>query len=89
MVARHTRFRASRNGGTPSRPTEWVVEYPFASVTVIFGIGVAVGLILGPALADAAGRRLFHHDTLTEKLTCQIRDILKSALPEGMTRRVS
>ncbi len=88
MIAKHTRFRASRNGGT-SRPAEWVVEYPFASMTAIFGIGVAVGLILGPVLADAAGRKLSRHDTLTEKLTCQIRNILKSALPEGMTGRIS
>ncbi|MGE5193865.1 MAG: hypothetical protein ACM3U2_15325 [Deltaproteobacteria bacterium] len=89
MVAKHTRFRSSRNGGTPSRPAQWVEENPFASVTVIFGIGVGVGLVLGQALADAVGRKWFHHDTLTEKLTCQIRDILKSALPEGMTRHTS
>jgi len=89
MVAEETRSRAFRNGGVGSRSSEWVEEYPVTSVTVLFGIGVGVGLLLGHTLAQAAGRRLMHHDTLTEKLTSQIRDVLKSALPAGLSRHLS
>lgn len=89
MVAEETRYRPSRNAGSGSRPKEWVEEYPFASVTVLFGIGVGVGLILGHTIAETTGRRLFHHDTLAEKLTCQIRDLLKNTLPQGLMRHGS
>jgi hypothetical protein len=46
-------------------------------------------LLLGHTLAEAAGRRLIHQDTLTEKLTSQIRDLLKNALPAGLSRHLS
>ena len=89
MVAEETRFRGSRNAGAGRRAREWVEDYPFGSVTVLFGIGVGVGLVLGHTIAEAAGRRLFHQDTFTEKLTCQIRELLKNNLPEGIARHVA
>jgi hypothetical protein len=89
MVAEQTRRRSFRNGGARSQPAEWVEEYPFTSVTVMFGIGVGVGLILGHTIAEAAGRRMFHQDTLAEKVTCQIRDVLKNALPQSLSRHMS
>jgi hypothetical protein len=89
MVAERMRRRPSKNGGSRPRPTEWVEEYPFASVTVMFGIGLGVGFVLGHTLAEAAGRKMFHEDTLAEKLTCQIRDVLKNALPEQFSQYIS
>ena len=89
MVAEQMRRRSSRNGGSSTRPMELVEEYPFTSVTVMFGIGVGVGLILGHTIAEAAGRKMFHQDTLAEKVTCQIRDVLKNALPQSLSRHMS
>jgi hypothetical protein len=65
-----------------------VEQFPFASVTVMFGIGLGVGFVLGHTLAEAAGRKMFHEDTLAEKLTCQIRGVLKNALPEQLSQYV-
>jgi hypothetical protein len=89
MVAERMRRRASHKGGPRPNPTEWVEEFPFASVTVMFGIGLGVGFVLGHTLAEAAGRKMFHEDTLAEKLTCQIRDVLKNTLPEQFSQYVS
>jgi hypothetical protein len=57
--------------------------------TVLFGLGVAVGLLLGHTIAESTGHKLFHEDTLTEKLTGQIRKIVKKTLPQGITRHFS
>ena len=89
MVAEETRTRSSQNGGPAARTSEWVGENPFTTVSVLFGVGVGVGLMLGHTLAEAAGRRLIHHDTFTEKLTSQIRDALKNSLPAGISRHLS
>jgi len=89
MVAQESRFRSSRNGGSAARAREWVEDYPATSVAVLFGIGVGVGLMLGHTIAESTGHHMFHQDTLTEKLTCQIRDVLKNSLPEGISRYMS
>jgi hypothetical protein len=89
MVADRTRFEKPPNGARSSRSREWVDENPFTAVTVLFGLGVGVGLLLGHTIAESAGRALFHEDTLTEKLTSQIRDVLKSTLPKGLSRHLS
>ncbi len=68
---------------------ECIIESPFRSVTVLFGLGAAVGFVVGHTIAETAGHRLHHHDTFTEKLTCQIRDLLKTNLPQGLARHVS
>jgi hypothetical protein len=89
MVAQETRSRSFRNEGRSPQAREWVEEYPFASVTVLFGIGVGVGLMLGHTIAEATGRRLMHQETFTEKLACQIRDLLKNNIPQGIMRQMS
>ena len=87
MVAEKRRFQ-SRSAGNSFRATHLVEEHPLSSVTIMFGLGVGVGLLVGTAIVEA-GRRVTHHDTLAEKLTCQIRDVLKNALPEGLSRHFS
>lgn len=89
MVAEKSRFQTSPQKSVESRSMEWVEEHALTSVTVLFGLGVAVGLLLGHTIAESAGRKLFHEDTLTEKLTGQIREVLKSTLPQGLSRHIS
>ena len=89
MVAEDTRFRSNRRRENSSGPTEWVEENPFTSVAVLFGIGVGIGFLLGHTIAEVAGRRLLHEDSLSEKLTCRIREALKSTLPEGIFRHLA
>ena len=89
MVAEETRTRKTQNGGMGARSSEWVGENPLTSVTVLFGVGVGVGLLLGHTLAEAAGRHMIHQNTFTEKLTSQIRDALKNSLPAGLSRHLS
>ncbi|MFN0051999.1 MAG: hypothetical protein ACKV0T_07395 [Planctomycetales bacterium] len=59
------------------------------SVTVLFGLGIAVGMLLGHTIAESTGHRLFHEDTLTEKVTGQIRELLKNNLPQRLSRHLS
>ena len=85
MVAENFRQHARSQWGSVPQATDWVEEYPFASVAVMFGLGVGVGLVVGHTIAEAAGRRMFHHDTLTERLSCQIRDLLRNSLPRAFS----
>ena len=89
LVAGNTRFEKSHNGVSGACSMEWVDEHPLTAVTALFGLGLGVGLLLGHTIAESAGRTLFHEDTLTEKLTSQIRDVLKSSLPKGLSRHLS
>lgn len=89
MVAERMRPRPSHNEKSGHRTNEWVGEHPLTSVTVMFGIGLGIGFVLGHTIAEAAGRKMFHEDTLAEKLTCQIRDVLKNTLPEQFSRYMS
>jgi hypothetical protein len=89
MVADNLRQHSRRQRGSVPQATDFVEEYPFASVAVMFGIGVGIGLVVGHSIAEAAGRRMFHHDTLAEKLSCQIRDLLKNSLPRVFSGQVS
>jgi len=80
--------RGSRMGATSSYPAALVEDNPLTSVTVLFGIGLGVGFILGHTIAEAAGRQMFHQDTFTDRLTSQIRELLKNNLPQGITRHM-
>ncbi len=88
MVASNRRSRPLPTSETRSAAQQCLVESPFQSVTVLFGLGLAVGFMVGHTIAESVGGRLMHHDTFTEKLTCQIRDLLKTNLPEGLARHV-
>jgi hypothetical protein len=88
MVA-EARFRSSPNGIHVPRPAEMLEDHPLTSVTMLFGIGLGVGFLLGHTIAEAAGRRLIHHAALTETLISQIRDALRNSLPQGLAQRLS
>ncbi len=87
MVAENLGRRSNRSSRATPRATDWVEEYPFASVATLFGIGVGVGLIIGHSIAEAAGRRMFHQNSLAERLSGQIMDVLKNSLPQAFTRQ--
>ncbi len=87
MVAENLGRRSYRSSRVTPRATDWVEEYPFASVATLFGIGVGVGLIIGHSIAEAAGRRMFHQNSLGERLSGQIMDVLKNSLPQAFTRQ--
>jgi hypothetical protein len=89
MVADKIRFGKPQGDASSSCSREWINENPFTSVTVLFGLGVGVGVLLGHVIAESAGRTLFHEDTLAEKLAGEIRKVLKSTLPKGISRHVS
>jgi hypothetical protein len=87
MVARQTRARPSFNGGRLSDPAEMIAEHPATSMVVLFGVGLGVGLVVGHAICESM--RTERSDSLLNKLSCQIRDTLKQALPEGVWQHLS
>jgi hypothetical protein len=89
MVTPRTQNPPSLQKTADSCSREWLEEHALTSVTVLFGLGVAVGLLLGHTIAESTGRKMFHEDTLTEKLTGQIREIVKNTLPQGLSRHFS
>ncbi|HTI52036.1 MAG TPA: hypothetical protein VL475_13825 [Planctomycetaceae bacterium] len=89
MVAEKSRFQTSPQKTAESCSMEWVVEHALTSVSGLFGLGIAVGMRLGPTIAESTGHKLFHEDSLTEKLTAQIRDAVRSTLPQGLSRHLS
>ena len=86
MVSERTQFKMSGQKSADSCPKEWVEEHALGSVTVLFGLGIAAGLLVGHMIAESTGHHAFQHDSLTEKLTGQIRGILKDNLPRGVSR---
>jgi hypothetical protein len=86
MVANRMPFQYPGAKSADSCTKEWVEEHALTSVTVLFGLGIAVGMLLGHTIAESTGHKVFHEDTLTEKLTSQIRNVLKTSLPQGLSR---
>lgn len=84
MAAENTRWRLPRADPGNSCAKEWIEENPFTSLTAVYGVGVAVGLLLGHTIAEAAGRRMFHRDSWTENLTGKIRDLVRSNVPKDV-----
>jgi len=63
-----------------------VQEYPWSSVMLALGAGVAVGVILGQTVCDTILRHIEAPPSNSEKLMCHIRDAVKNALPESVLR---
>ena len=86
MVARHTRAQPGANGGRTSNPAEMIADHPATSMVVLFGVGLGVGLVIGHAICESTRTQ---SESLVHKLSCQIRDTLKQALPEGVWQHLS
>ncbi len=89
MVAESTRWHPAQATAQKNCTREWIEENPFTSMTAVYGIGMAVGLLLGHTIAEAAGRHMFHHNTFAENLTGKIRDLITSNLPKDIGRHFS
>ena len=66
---------------------ELVRRHPAESTAICFGAGLLTGLVV--ALLLPPMRRIVHEETLPEKLTGQIRDLLKNNLPASFSRHLS
>jgi len=64
-----------------------VRDYPLTSMLVVFGVGMAVGLVLVDSLEETVSKALDAEPSAAEKLAHQIGDALKAALPEAMRRQ--
>ena len=89
MVANRMQSQTPQAKSADSCAKEWVEEHAMSSVAVLFGLGIAVGMVVGHTIAEASGRHMFHEDTLAEKLTAQIRGVLRNNLPQGLSRHLS
>jgi len=56
---------------------------------ILIGLGVGVGVLLGQTVAVPLAHVMRHEDTLTEKITGQVREALKRAIPPGLARHFS
>ena len=65
-------------------PTEVVETYPLTSMLCLVGLWLGVGLLLGHTLSAPLGHLMRHEDSLTEKITGQVREALKRAIPDGL-----
>lgn len=88
MVAWQSRTAGRMNGGA-NRPLEMIGEYPAASMVVLFSVGLGLGLVVGHALSESLADGSRRRDSLVQKLTCQIRSVLKQTLPENIWRQLS
>lgn len=66
---------------------QFVRRNPAEAAAICLGAGVLTGLVVSLLLTPA--RRIIHDETLPEKLTAQIRDLLKNNLPPSISRHLS
>jgi len=64
-----------------------VQDYPLTSLLVVFGVGMAVGLVLVETLGDSVEKAFERELSTPEKLGRRISDLLKSNLPESVMRQ--
>jgi hypothetical protein len=67
--------------------TEAVRDFPMTSMLVVFGVGMAVGLVLVDSLGESVGKVLDRDPSMSEKLGRNIAEALKAALPESVVRQ--
>lgn len=89
MVAQaRTKQRQTSSEAGQSCTTEMIQEYPLTSLLVVFGVGMGIGVVIGQAVGGSV-KGLMREETTAEKLSGQIRDALKKALPESVMRHMS
>lgn len=67
------------------KPMEMAKEYPVASMLVLFGVGVGVGVLLSQAAAMSLGG---HTPSMSERLSKQIYDAVTNAVPDSVRRQL-
>jgi len=69
------------------RPAEMVKEYPLASMLLMFGTGLGVGVLVGQALCNAL-EMAESNPTMTEKVQKQVLDALSHIVSPSTLRQI-
>jgi hypothetical protein len=65
------------------KPVEVAKEYPVASMLVVFGVGLGVGVLLSQvACSSFAG--MYHEPTFSERLSQQIYHAVNDVIPDSL-----
>jgi len=70
------------------RPGEMVKEYPLASMLLMFGVGLGVGVVVSSALCSSLAEMTEHEVTMSEKLKKQVYDALGHVLSPSTLRQI-
>jgi Na+-transporting NADH:ubiquinone oxidoreductase subunit NqrE len=62
------------------KPVEVAKEYPVASMLVVFGVGLGVGVLL----SQVACASMHHEPTFSERLSHQIYHAVNDVIPEAL-----
>jgi hypothetical protein len=70
------------------RPGELVKEYPLASMLLMFGVGLGVGVVVSSAICSSLAEMDVHESTMAEKLKKQVYDALSNVLSPSTLRQI-
>jgi hypothetical protein len=70
------------------RPAELVKEYPLASMLLMFGMGLGVGVVVSSAICSGLVEMTEHEATMSEKLKKQVYDALGHVLSPSTLRQI-
>jgi len=70
------------------RPAELVKEYPLASMLLMFGMGLGVGVVVSSAICNSIGEMTEHESTMAEKLKRQVYDALSHVISPSTLRQI-
>jgi fructoselysine-6-P-deglycase FrlB-like protein len=70
------------------RPAELVKEYPLASMLLMFGMGLGVGVVVSSAICSSLTEMDVHESTMAEKLKKQVYDALSNVLSPSTLRQI-
>jgi hypothetical protein len=69
------------------RPVEMVKEYPLASMLLMFGMGMGVGVLVSQSLCSALAE-MADEPTMTEKVRKQVMDALSHVISPETLRQI-
>jgi hypothetical protein len=70
------------------RPAELVKEYPLASMLLMFGMGLGVGVVVSSAICSSLEEMTTHESTMAEKLKRQVYDALSHVISPSTLRQI-
>ena len=70
------------------QPAELVKEYPLASMLLMFGMGLGVGVIVSQTICNSLLEMAEPEPSMTDKLRRQVYDALGHVLSPSMLRQV-
>ena len=90
MVAQANRFNEMNQQFREAmeRPAEVVREYPLASMLLMFGMGLGVGVVLSHTIAHSLSEMTDLEPTMTEKMRQQVYGALSNVLSPSMLKQL-